>query len=584
MNCAFERFSHIVFCDFEYQAPAGERSIPICLVAREMSSEGACTIRLFGEDLLGARAPPFDVGPDTLVVAYYASAEWGCFLELGWPLPARSLDLYAEFKALMSGRKCPRGYGLLGAAAYFGFPVMPEIRKTAMRNRILQGPPFTADEQTAILGYCEDDVDTLQRLFECMTSAQWTDKRLGQGLFRGRFTQAIAAMERRGVPVDGEFYPWLLANGPVLRRDITSGPAARGLWVDGSFSRARFEMLLSDLGLSAVWPRTKNGMASVDKDTLKDMSGRHPVISELREVFRLITALANLKLDVGLDGRARCLLSPFGTKTGRCGTSSNKYVFGLGKIIRPIIKPAPGMALAILDYSQQEFAIGAALSGDKAMKSDYSSGDPYLAFAIRAGAAPREATATTHSVVRDQYKRCVLAVQYGAGARSLGAWLGIAPSNAEELLLHHKRLYRRFWEWQDSNLAHAQFHGRLESVFGWPVHVGGDFNPRSLANFPMQTNGAEILRLACIWAMEKGIGICAPVHDAVLIEAPLNEIVRETDRMCEIMVEAGRQVLGGFELRVDSRIIRYPDRYPGHHDNRIWSWLYERFEEDHGRS
>ena len=584
MDWIFERFSRIIFHDFEFQAPAGEAPAPVCLVAKEVTSKGTRTIRLFGEKLLGTHVPPFDVGPCTLVVAYYASAEWGCFLELGWPLPARSLDLYAEFRALTSGKKCPHGYRLLGAAAYFGLPVMAGVRKSAMRERILYGAPFTDCEQTEILGYCEDDVDELMRLFECMQPEFKVDKRLGQGLFRGRFTQAIAVMERRGVPVDMELYPWLLANGQVLQKDITSAPAAHGLWENGSFSHVRFEELLTTMGLNAVWPRTRTGMARLDKDTMRDMSGRHPVISELSEVFRLVTALAELKLGVGLDGRTRCLLSPFGTKTGRCGTSSNRYIFGLGKTIRPLIKPRRGTALAVLDYSQQEFAIGGVLSGDKAMQSDYESGDPYLALAIRAGAAPLGATAATHTRVRDQYKRCVLAVQYGAGARSLGAWLGIDPLAAEQLLRHHRRLYHRFWTWQNSILAHFQFHGRLETVFGWPVHVDGDFNPRSVINFPMQANGAEILRLACIWANENGIDICAPVHDAVLIEAPLDGIEQETDRMHEIMVEAGRQVLDGFELRVDSRIIRYPDRYPGHHDNEIWSWLYGRFEEEHGRS
>ena len=36
----------------------------------------------------------------------------------------------------------------------------------------------------------------------------------------------------------------------------------------------------------------------------------------------------------------------------------------------------------------------------------------------------------------------------------------------------------------------------------------------------MQANGAEMLRLACCLATERGIEVCAPVHDAVLICAP----------------------------------------------------------------
>ena len=46
-----------------------------------------------------------------------------------------------------------------------------------------------------------------------------------------------------------------------------------------------------------------------------------------------------------------------------------------------------------------------------------SSGDPYLAFAIRAGLAPAEATKQTHGATRDLCKTCLLGVNYGMGAQ-----------------------------------------------------------------------------------------------------------------------------------------------------------------------
>ena len=55
-----------------------------------------------------------------MFVAYYASAELGCHLALGWPMPARILDLYAEFRCRTSGVATPCGSGLLGALAFFG--------------------------------------------------------------------------------------------------------------------------------------------------------------------------------------------------------------------------------------------------------------------------------------------------------------------------------------------------------------------------------------------------------------------------------------------------------------------------------
>ena len=75
--------------------------------------------------------------------------------------------------------------------------------------------------------------------------------------------------------------------------------------------------------------------------------------------------------------------------------------------------------MAYVDWEQQEFAIAAALSVDRAMSAAYTSGDPYLAFAKQAGAVPPDATKASHKQQRDQFKVCALAVQYGMAERSL---------------------------------------------------------------------------------------------------------------------------------------------------------------------
>ena len=39
------------------------------------------------------------------------------------------------------------------------------------------------------------------------------------------------------------------------------------------------------------------------------------------------------------------------------------------------------------------------------------------------------------------------------------------------------------------------------------------------AELPAQAHGAEMLRLACCLVTERGIQLCCPIHDAVLVEA-----------------------------------------------------------------
>ena len=106
------------------------------------------------------------------------------------------------------------------------------------------------------------------------------------------------------------------------------------------------------------------------------------------------------------DNRNRCLLSPFGSRTGRNQPSNSKFIFGPATWLRGLIQPPPGRAVAYVDYEQQEFGIGAVLSGDVAMQHAYQSGDPYLAFAVQAGAVPGDATKVTHQKEREQFKVC----------------------------------------------------------------------------------------------------------------------------------------------------------------------------------
>lgn len=77
----------------------------------------------------------------------------------------------------------------------------------------------------------------------------------------------------------------------------------------------------------------------------------------------------------------------------------------------------------------------------------------------------------------------------------------------------------------------------------------------------MQANGAEMLRIASILLTEAGIRVCAPVHDAVLIEAPLDELDGAILTTQSLMRKASRVVLDGFELGSDVNEVRYPHRY-----------------------
>ena len=159
-------FKEIWLCDFEFSQPAGEHPSPICMVASEYRS--GRLLRLWRDDLQSRPEPPFSVGPETLFVAYYASAEMGCFKALGWPMPARVLDLYPEFRCLTSGLTTPCGSGLLGALSYFGLDALDSVEKDSMRALAMRGGRYSPEEQHALLDYCESDVKSLAALLPKM--------------------------------------------------------------------------------------------------------------------------------------------------------------------------------------------------------------------------------------------------------------------------------------------------------------------------------------------------------------------------------------------------------------------------------
>ena len=159
MGTALADFPHVTLIDFEFSAPSGERPAPICAVARDFTT--GHTLRLWEDDLGRLSEPPFPSDDRSLLGAYYASAELGCYDVLGWRMPSHVLDLFAEFRNVANGQDTPCGYGLLGALAWFGLDGIEAAEKDTMRDLALRGGPWTNDERCALLDYCEQDVDAL---------------------------------------------------------------------------------------------------------------------------------------------------------------------------------------------------------------------------------------------------------------------------------------------------------------------------------------------------------------------------------------------------------------------------------------
>ncbi len=159
-------------------------------------------------------------------------------------------------------------------------------------------------------------------------------------------------------------------------------------------------------------------------------------------------------------------------------------------------------------------------------------------------------------------------------ARSLAIRLGVTFREAQRLLNLHKATYEGYWAWSREVARQARREGKLTAAFGWLLHVGTGANPRSVRNWPLQANGAEMLRLACCFLTEAGVRVCAPVHDALLVEAPVGDIDEILGRCQQGMQRASELVLHGFPLRTEAKVVRHPDRYMDARGRAMWDRVF----------
>ena len=176
-------YREIWLVDFEFRCPPGCVPDVHCMVAREFRS--GRLIRLWSDQLAELRDPPFPIDSGLSVRGLLRSAEFGCFLALGWPMPARVLDLFTEFRCLTNGLAVPCGNGLLGALAYYGLGAIAAAEKSDMRDLAIRGGPFTPAEREALLdvlsnatlirwvGYCRPCCRRSTYRGPCYVAATW---------------------------------------------------------------------------------------------------------------------------------------------------------------------------------------------------------------------------------------------------------------------------------------------------------------------------------------------------------------------------------------------------------------------------
>jgi DNA polymerase I len=534
----------------------GDPQTPLCLVAVEMRSGRVVSL---WQDEFGP-VPPYRTDAGVLFVGF-TPAEFSFHAALGWPQPACSIDAYVEFRHYTNdgaAKAEDRGkgfYSLDGALQYFCENGIDTAHKDDMRDRILQGPPFSADEHERIQLYCKNDTEALVCLFLHIapTIRSWP-----HAIARCNVTWALAQQERRGVPIALPILEQLREDWSALQLDLVCERDRFGLYeVDKKgkphWRRHLFKALVKRLGWA--WPTYDDGSLDETEETFREMAGRYPEAETIRELRYSLSKLRLNELAVGADGRNRTPLWGYGTKTARNAPSTSKFVFGPAKWIRHLITAPPRLVLVHRDFMQQEVRIAAVLSADGALLAACESGDVYLGVAgqlgfLRDSMSPKEVKA-----VRSLFKTVVLGIQYGLGPRSLAIRAGISMYEACEVLARLRARFYRFEDYAQQVVDRAGLDLEISTQFSWVMQCPPGINPRTVRNFPIQATAAEIMHVACVLAERRGLRIVAPVHDAFMAEGSADCAVDIEIALDRVMRDAAAVVLRGYELPTDKQTI-----------------------------
>ncbi len=546
----WESFQNIWVVDFEFFVKNGNRPLPLCYIAHNVKTGETIRHWINPSD----KTPLYSTDGQSLFIAYFSSAEMSCHKVMNFKTPPNIVDLFCEFRNQTNGLTLPSGRGLLGACTCYGISSGDAVYKKSMRTRILQGPPYNKSEQQKILDYCEKDVELTTKLFQAMKP----DIELSSAILRGRFMDSIAHMEHNGIPIDIESLKELQDCWEIIKEEIICRVDQKYNCFEGTvFKTAKFEEYLQTHNIP--WECTVTGAPKTDNQYMHEQAKLHPELKELQELRYSLGQLKLKAIQIGDDGRNRCLLSPFSTITSRNAPSTSKFIFGNAKWLRHLIKPTEGKAISYIDYEQQELAITGVLSGDKNLLSAYKSGDPYLAFAKSTGAIPPDGTKETHSETRELYKRCMLALNYGMGAQKFADSVKIPVDEAKLMLKKHKREYGTYWKWITAFIDAGKLTGSVETKYHWRYDTR-NAKYSSLLNWPAQSHGAEILRLGICLCVDKGIQVLCPVHDAILVESDIDKI-EETVALTQKCMEDASEYVLDFRIRTEAKTVRYPDRY-----------------------
>ena len=307
------------------------------------------------------------------------------------------------------------------------------------------------------------------------------------------------------------------------------------------------EVLFEKLKIDDRVRKTKNGQYSTSEEVLESLRHKHLVVQKILD-YRELKKLLSTYVDALPQ-----LINP---KTGRIHTSYNQTIAvtgrlsssnpnlqnipirtELGRVIREAFIPEKGCVFLSADYSQIELRIMAHLSQDKNMLEAFRHGaDIHAATAAKIYNVPMEEVTQD---MRRKAKTANFGIIYGISAFGLSERLGIARTEAKELIEGYFIAYPGIKQFIDESINKARELSYVETLLGRKRFlpdiqsrnsVVRGFAERNAVNAPIQGTAADIIKIAMI-RISKALKennlratMNMQVHDELNFSVPVDEL------------------------------------------------------------
>lgn len=588
----FWDFFRRILIDAEFFTDAYGRVRVHCICGIDLGSGRSFTYT--ADQLRRLPRNPFTHPAPTLLFCYSAMAELASLQEF-WPEPVWVFDLYDAYRMTLNGAIVPESLyplvytstktgsrpkrsgvtspPLLKALAHHGLPAMDAAKKDFWRQKAMQAPVLSGDTLRGLTAYCLEDV---------YAEAGLVSKVLHRVPFRtmllsGFFSAALVRARRIGIPINPVDWGLFREYGARFYRDLFTNHAVTDLLTPTfNISPKKFSAFLERENIA--WARKPSGNPETSTEYLRQHWHLHPVIEQLWAVRSLqdLHPARYQEIAVHPDHRHRFFAAPNASRSGRCAPRASLltrpgWTRGYGEV-------PPGQRLVEFDFKAEEPLIAGVLANDQGVIADYQAQDFYHNMGVRLGSIPKTAPVGTYRTERNEMKPAILGNIYGSGAKRLAGQLHISVQKAQRLMDRIALAYPNLKQFAARNYVHALQRGVYLTKFGWTIYLQDTVivNSHTMKNLPIQSLGADILKLSVVLAVDCGVQVIGTLHDSLLISTPEDQWQEHVALTERCMRAASAAALGGIEIKIETTVYGPGDRLlKDPKDSERFYWLLE---------